>query len=144
MTTISQLVAAAAAALLLAGCATVRDWLPTLPGAIGVRLSGGEQVPPLRVDGRGSGSFRVADDGTLTGSITTRDVEGTMAHIHHGPKGINGPVIVPLNKDGDTYSVPAGHRLTSEQVEELKNGNMYVNVHTARNKAGEIRGQLLR
>ena len=34
-----------------------------------------------------------------------------MAHIHQGAKGQNGPVIVPLTKNGDTYSVPAGAKL---------------------------------
>ena len=87
------------------------------------------------------GSFRVADDGTITGSVTTRDVQGTMAHITAAPKGTNGPVIVPLDKNGDTYTVPAG-KLTPAQVDDLKKGNLYVNVRTARNKGGEVRGQL--
>ena len=65
-----------------------------------------------------------------------------MAHIHRGAKGTNGPVIVPLDKNGDTYSVPAGRKLTAEQMKDLKAGNLYVNVHTAKNKGGEVRGQL--
>jgi hypothetical protein len=117
------------------------DWMPG-SGAIKVSLSGSEAVPRLNVPGSGSGSFRVAEDGTLTGSVTTKDVQGTMAHIHRGAKGSNGPVIVPLDKNGDTYSVPAGRKLTPRQIEDLKAGNLYVNVHTARNKGGEVRGQL--
>jgi hypothetical protein len=135
----------ALATVALAGCASVRDKLPDwMPGsgAIRVSLSGAEQVPPLQVPGSGSGSFRVAEDGTITGSINTSEVQGTMAHIHRGAKGTNGPVIVPLNKEGDTYSVPAGRKLSPQQLEDLKNGNLYVNVHTAKNKGGEIRGQL--
>jgi hypothetical protein len=129
----------------LAGCASVRDkmpdWMPG-SGAIRANLSGSEEVPPLSVSGSGSGSFRVAEDGTITGSVSTKDVEGTMAHIHRGAKGTNGPIIVPLTKDGDTYSVPAGRKLTPPQIEDRKAGNLYVNVHTARNKGGEVRGQL--
>ena len=125
----------------LAACASMPDWMPG-SGAINVKLTGSEEVPPLTVPGSGSGSFRVAEDGTVSGSVTTKDVEGTMAHIHQGAKGVNGPVIVPLDKKGETYSVPAGRKLTPAQLEELKKGNLYVNVHTNRNKGGEVRGQL--
>ena len=129
----------------LAGCSTYQnmapDWMPG-SGAIKVSLTGSEEVPPVTVPGTGSGSFRVADDGAISGSVTTKDVAGTMAHIHRGAKGTNGPVIVPLDKNGDTYSVPAGRKLTAEQLKDLKAGNLYVNVHTARNKGGEVRGQL--
>ena len=138
-------IAAAAAVLSLSGCSTVQgvmpDWMPG-SGALKVSLSGSEEVPPLTVSGSGSGAFRVAEDGTITGSVTTKDVQGTMAHIHRGAKGTNGPVIVPLDKKGDIYSVPAGRKLTAQQIDDLKAGNLYVNVHTARNKGGEVRGQL--
>jgi hypothetical protein len=136
---------AAAAALALAGCANVRekmpDWMPG-SGAVSVSLSGAEEVPPVSTQGSGSGSFRVAEDGTVTGSLTTKDVPGTAAHIHQGAKGQNGPVIVPLTKNGDTYSVPEGRKLTAAQIQAWKAGNLYVNVHTAANKGGEVRGQI--
>jgi hypothetical protein len=135
----------AIAVVALAGCAGVRekmpDWMPG-SGAIKVNLTGAEEVPPLNVPGSGSGSYRVTEDGTITGSVTTKDVQGTMAHIHRGAKGTNGPVIVPLDKNGDTYTVPAGRKLTPQQLEELKKGNLYVNVHTNRYKGGEVRGQI--
>jgi hypothetical protein len=134
-----------AAITTLGACATYKDNAPSwMPGsnAIKVSLTGTEEVPPLSVSGTGSGTFRVADDGTITGSVTTKDVAGTMAHIHRGAKGANGPVIVPLDKNGDTYSVPAGRKLTEAQIKDLKAGNLYVNVHTAKNKGGEVRAQL--
>lgn len=134
------------AALTLGACANVRDkmpdWMPG-SGAISVTLSGAEEVPPVSTQGSGSGSFRVAEDGTITGSVTTKGVPGTMAHIHQGPKGQNGPVIVPLTKDGDTYSVPSGRKLTDAQLKAFKAGNTYVNVHSAQHKGGEVRGQLV-
>ena len=130
-----------AAVVALAGCSSMPDWMPG-SGAIGVKLSGAEEVPALSVPGTGSGSFRVASDGTITGSVTTKDVAGTMAHIHRGAKGQNGPIVVPLDKNGDTYTVPAGRKLTPQQMDDLKAGNLYVNVHTNRNKGGEVRGQL--
>jgi hypothetical protein len=129
----------------LAGCAGMRekmpDWMPG-SGAIKVSLTGAEEVPPAKSDGKGSGSFRVAEDGTVTGSVTTTGVQGTMAHIHQGAKGANGPVIVPLTKNGDTYTVPEGKKLSAAQLDALKAGNLYVNVHSNQHKGGEVRAQL--
>ena len=134
-----------ATVLALGACATYKDMAPSwLPGsnAVSVKLSPAEEVPPVNASGSGSGSFRLAEDGSLSGSVKTEGVEGTMAHIHQGAKGQNGPVVVPLEKKGDTYSVPAGRKLTAAQLEAWKAGNLYVNVHTARNKGGEVRGQI--
>ena len=129
----------------LAGCAQMKekmpDWMPG-SGAMKVSLTGAEEVPAVTTAAKGSGSFRVAEDGTVTGSVTTEGMQGTMAHIHQASKGQNGPVIVPLTKSGDTYSVPEGKKLTAAQMDALKAGNLYVNVHTDKNKGGEIRAQL--
>jgi len=136
---------AAVVGFTLAGCAQVQGTLPYwMPGsnAVGVKLSGAEEVPPVKTAASGSGSFRLADDGTITGSVTTKDVAGTAAHIHLGAKGRNGPVIVPLAKKGDTYSVPEGRKLTDAQVKAFKAGDLYVNVHSAAHKGGEIRAQI--
>ena len=107
-----------------------------------VSLSGAEEVPSVSVPGSGSGSFTIGADGTVSGSVTTTGVQGAAAHIHQGARGQNGPVIIPLMKSGDTYAAPAGARLTDAQMQAFKAGNLYVNVHTARNKGGEVRGQL--
>ena len=130
------------AALALGACSTMSDMMSGAK-SVPVTLSGAEEVPPVTTSGSGSGSFRVAQDGTLTGSVTTRGVPGTMAHIHQAPKGQNGPVIVPLAKSGDTYSVPPGRKLTEAQMQAFKAGNLYVNVHTAQHKGGEVRAQLM-
>jgi hypothetical protein len=125
--------------LALAGCAGM---MSSGGKKVDVNLSGAEEVPPLSVPGSGSGSFTVAEDGAVSGSVTTTGVQGTMAHIHQGPTGQNGPVIVPLTKNGDTYTAGAGAKLTPSQMEAFKAGNLYVNVHTDRNKGGEVRAQL--
>jgi hypothetical protein len=109
---------------------------------VNLKLTGAEEVPPVSVSGSGSGSFTVGDDGAVSGSVTTSGVQGTMAHIHQGAKGQNGPVIVPLTKNGDTYAAPAGAKLNEAQMQAFKSGNLYVNVHTAQNKGGEVRAQL--
>jgi hypothetical protein len=136
------LIAALAA---LASCAMYQEkapsWMPG-SGAVSVKLSGAEEVPPVSASGSGSGTIRVNADGTVSGSVSTTGVEGTMAHIHQGAKGQNGPVIIPLTKNGDTYTVPPGTKLNDAQMKAFKEGNLYVNVHTARNKGGEVRGQI--
>src|SRR5690348_4559460 len=78
------------AASALASCSSMPSWMPG-SGAMKVNLTGAQEVPPNNVQGTGNGSFRVASDGTITGSVTTSGVEGTMAHIHQGAKGQNGP-----------------------------------------------------
>jgi hypothetical protein len=109
---------------------------------IKVTLSGDQEVPSLKSAGTGSGTISVGADNTVSGSITTAGLAGTAAHIHEGGVGKNGPVLIPLTKSGDTYSVPPGTKLSEAQLESLKAGTLYVNVHTVANPNGEIRAQL--
>jgi hypothetical protein len=141
MTRLLKFSVAAFAVVAFAGCSSMPDWMPG-SGSVRVKLSPGEEVPPVKASGSGSGSFRVKDDGSISGSVSTTGVQGTMAHIHQGAKGRNGPVIVPLTKNGDTYSVPEGRKLTEAQMKAWKAGDLYVNVHTNANKGGEVRGQI--
>jgi hypothetical protein len=109
---------------------------------IKVTLSGANEVPPVTTSASGGGTIMVGDDGSVSGSVSTTGVAGTAAHIHEGAAGKNGPVIVPLTKDGDTYKVPAGAKFTEAQMASFKAANLYINVHSAANPGGEIRGQL--
>jgi len=137
----------AAAALALSGCETMTSaWDSTKAVFTGdnVKLSGSEQVPPVTTEASGSGTITIKDDKTVSGSVKTEGVSGTMAHIHMGKAGANGPVIITLTKssDGNTWSVPAGAKLTDAQYDAYKASGLYVNVHSAANKGGEVRGQL--
>jgi hypothetical protein len=139
--------AVASTVFTLAGCETMSSaWDSTKAVFSGsnVTLSGAEEVPPVTTSASGSGTITVKDDKSVSGSVTTTGVVGTAAHIHTGAKGHNGPVIVPLTKgsDGNTWSVPEGRKLTDAQYSAYKAGNLYVNVHSAAHKGGEIRGQL--
>jgi hypothetical protein len=68
---------------------------------------------------------------------------GTAAHIHQGAPGSNGPVIVPFVKEGEnTFVAAPGAKMTEEQYRKYKDGETYVNVHSARNPGGEVRAQL--
>jgi len=129
-------------------CATALISLATFAGAalsaeVKVTLSGDQEVPPVKTGGSGHGTISVAADKSVTGSVTTMGVPGTMAHIHEGAPGKNGGVAVPLTKSGDnTWSVPPGAKLSDAQFEAFKAGNLYVNVHSAANPGGEVRGQI--
>ena len=111
--------------------------------AINVSLSGSQEVPAVTTSASGSGTITIATDLSVSGSVTTMGVDGTMAHIHMAATGQNGPVIVPMTKTADqVWSIPTGAKLTDAQYQSFKAGNLYVNVHSAANKGGEIRGQL--
>jgi len=111
--------------------------------SMNVTLTGAQEVPPVMTSASGVGAIIVAPDGSVSGTITTSGIEGTMAHIHEAPMGQNGPVIIPFTKTSDNvWSAPAGAKLTDAQFQSLKSGNLYLNVHSATNKPGEIRAQL--
>jgi hypothetical protein len=70
-------------------------------------------------------------------------MNGTAAHIHLGAPGQNGPVIITLQKSGDNaWVIPGNTELSSAQLDALRAGNLYVNVHSAAHPNGEIRAQL--
>ena len=109
---------------------------------IKVAQAGDQEVPPVKSAGTGTGAIIVGADRSVSGSVTTTGIAGTAAHVHEAATGKNGPVIIPLTKTADTYAVPAGATLTDAQFASFQAGNLYVNVHTAANPGGEIRGQL--
>jgi hypothetical protein len=91
------------------------------------------------------GTFSATLDGkTLKWKLTFHNLTGqaTAAHVHMGAKGKAGGVIVPLCspcKSGVSGSSP----VSSMVISALKDGMAYVNVHTAKNPNGEIRGQVM-
>ena len=108
-----------------------------------VSLSGDQEVPPVSTSASGNGTITVSPNKSVTGNITVSGMEPTAAHIHEAAQGENGPVIIPLTKSSDTtWSVPAGATLTDAQYKSYLAGNLYVNVHSAAHKGGEIRAQL--
>jgi hypothetical protein len=79
----------------------------------------------------------------LTWKVTYSGLTGpaTMAHFH-GPAeaGKNAPVVIPFK---DAASGANGSAtLTDAQAADLMAGKLYINVHTAKNPGGEIRGQV--
>lgn len=110
---------------------------------IEVMLSGAQEVPAVETKATGQGTITINDDMTVSGSVKTSDLDSTVAHIHEGAKGKNGPPIITLEKEGnDEWKVPAGAKLTEAQYKSYKAGNLYVNIHSDAHKGGEIRDQL--
>jgi hypothetical protein len=108
-------------------------------------LSSGQEVPKQVVKHSAAhGLFK----GTLTGSklkwkLTFAKLTGPamQAHIHMGAKGKSGPVVVTLCvpcKNGQTGT----STISTALLKAFKKHLLYVNVHTAKNPNGEIRGQL--
>lgn len=108
-----------------------------------VNLTGAQETPPVTTSASGTATISVAADKSISGTIKTKSIDGTMAHIHVGAPGKSGPPIITLTKDADgVWKVPAGSKLTDEQYASFKAGDLYVNVHSAMHQPGEIRGQM--
>src|SRR5258708_11118191 len=107
-------------------------------------LNGAQETPAVTSVAPGS-AFSTVDtsSGAISGTVNPSTIDGTLAHIHEGPVGTAAPVIVPLAKGaGGIWTVPDSTMLTPSQIDSLRNGNLYVNVHTTANPNGEIRGQI--
>lgn len=110
------------------------------------KLTGGREVP--KTDSKGTGTFQGNLDTTskvLTYTLTYDNLTGpaTMAHLH-GPaaRGASAGVLAPLGDKNPTSPVSGTVTLTDDQIKALQSGKVYVNVHTAANPGGEIRGQI--
>jgi hypothetical protein len=107
-------------------------------------LKAASEVPPT--DSKGTGSVTATFDTaskklSWKGTVSGLSGPATAAHFHAGEAGKNGGVAVPI-AGADKGSFEGSATLTDAQAEELMAGKWYVNVHTAANKGGEVRGQV--
>lgn len=109
-------------------------------------LNAQQEAPPVDSKGTGTAEFTL-DPATkmLTWTVTYTGLSGpaTAAHIH-GPAapGANAGVAINLAPNGAQSPIKGSATLTDAQIADLSSGKDYVNVHTAANKGGEIRGQI--
>ena len=110
-------------------------------------LTGAQQVPAVTTTATGStsGTFNTTSR-VMTYTFTYSGLSGnpTMGHLHQGAAGAAGPPFVTFSNIpaavSGTFSGTA--TFTADQATALQAGNVYVNIHTARNPGGEIRGQV--
>ena len=109
-----------------------------------VTLNGAQENPAVTTAATGSGVLVIdSESGEISGSINTFGISGSAAHIHTGAVGTNGAILIPLEQSSTgVWTVASGAKLTTEQMDALRAGTLYVNVHTPANPGGEIRGQL--
>lgn len=138
-----RMAAAVAIVLLAAACSSMGEMGSGIAEKTSAALTGTQEVPPVSTAASGRSTISVASDRTVSGAVIVTGMEPTAAHIHQGAMGMNGPVIVPLAKTAPmTFSVPAGQKLTDAQYAVLKEGNLYINVHSAAHPGGEVRLQM--
>lgn len=113
-------------------------------------LSGMQEVPAVTTNATGVAQFSLSSDFSMINySVQVEGLSGAImgAHLHNAAAGANGAVLVDLSGDvsGNTISgTISGASLTEELIVELLESNIYINVHTAANPNGEIRGQVNR
>jgi hypothetical protein len=125
-------------------------------------MNGGEETPILNTGAVGTAEVIVDSQNqevTVTLRVFNIPTPTTAGHIHIGPAGIAGPVVINfpdalVGRTGDfamTFRAgpnqfvarPAiGINTMQDAIQAILNGNAYVNIHTQQFPAGEIRGQL--
>jgi CHRD domain len=172
------IIAFVATALIFATLATIRPQ-PTLaalsatattgPGksaaqqqAFTATMTGSEEVPPKNTKATGTATFVSGTDGSSVAyKIRVTNIKGvTMAHIHSGNSGKNGPIVVSLFKSASpptgtmngllsqgtitsaNLEGPLKGKTISDLIRLINDGTAYANVHTEQNPKGEIRGQI--
>jgi hypothetical protein len=133
----------AAAAVLLAagpvGAATLH---------FATSLKGADEVPANDTKGTGKVTATLDTASKLFSyKVTYSGLTGpaTMAHFH-GPAapGVNAPPVVPVPSSALANPMKGTATLSDDQIADLKAGKWYFNIHTAANKGGEIRGQVMK
>lgn len=113
------------------------------------KLDGAQEVPIVTTNAMGVATFMLNDLRTqLCINVAVNGLSGpiTAAHIHDGAVGVSGAPIIDLSSGISGNQIAynlTGIDLTSSLIEKLINGTVYINVHTAANTNGEIRGQIM-
>jgi len=147
-----------------------------MPGAAGeggivtavftAALTGAEENPPVDTAATGEFSVTVVDSGTWLYTFSYRGLEGgdpLFAHIHIGPPGVNGPVVIFLCGGGGKPSCPSAGTVSgtitaadvmalpdlgvaagdlNRVLNDMRAGNTYANIHNPQNPGGHMRGQI--
>ena len=115
----------------------------------GAILTGSNSVPPVTTSATGTLTGMLTNDWTeFHYAITIEGLTPTAAHFHNGPYDGTGGIVKTLDfSDGMTItgvwsSTDGTEPFTTELLDELLAGRIYVNIHTSTNGSGEIRGNV--
>lgn len=119
------------------------------PSRFRAALSSSAEVPrPVGVAATAGGTFSLTLEHSgsrysVTWKLTFHNLSGKAiaAHIHRGKPGKAGPVLLTLCRSCSSGQSGKGS-LSETAATAVKSGSAYANVHTPKNKAGEIRGQI--
>ncbi|MCW0000138.1 CHRD domain-containing protein [Pararhizobium sp. YC-54] len=108
-------------------------------------LKGSEEVPPVQTSATGTADITYdSSSKNLSWTIEHSGLSGDVTAAHfHGPAavGANAPPVVPI----DVSALAKGSAtLDDAQAADLGEGRWYLNLHTAANPDGEIRGQVMK
>jgi len=140
----SILVAGALAMLVFAAVSSARSSSGMVH--LSATLNAGQEIPKQVVKNQSAhGAFSATLSGThLVWTLTFSKLSGsaTAAHIHLGGMGKAGNVVVPLCTPCKSPAKGTA-TISASLLKTIKKHGTYVNVHTAKNPNGEIRGQLV-
>lgn len=104
-------------------------------------LSGNDEVPPVTTAASGGAEFMLSPSGTSLRYVADiTGVAATAASIDKGAAGSNGPVVFPLAFSAG--GLMGTLTVTAVDVTNLNASGYYVNIQTAANPNGELRGQI--
>ncbi|WP_205512875.1 CHRD domain-containing protein [Longitalea arenae] len=112
-----------------------------------IALTGANEVPPVNTTATGTAILRLTHDKVLYSIVTVNNLESndtlTVAHIHPGAAGTNGPPLIFLaNNINDFGVLKISNPLDDAMYNQLINNPMYVNAHSRRHGPGLVRGQI--
>ncbi|HEX8539925.1 MAG TPA: CHRD domain-containing protein [Cystobacter sp.] len=116
------------------------------------QMSGANEVPQANSSASGVATAtldgsELTVQGTFSGLLSNlSEVSGSSVHVHKGAVGVAGGIVFGLQvttTDQRNGSFTGSQKLSSEDQEAFKKGQLYVNVHTSGNPGGEIRGQFI-
>jgi hypothetical protein len=138
----------------------------------GTLLTGGQEVPAVTTKALGDLNLRLTPDGSQLGYkiVAAQILNVTQAHIHCGPAGVNGPIVLwlypsappamlipgissgALNEGTATdanviprpasVACPGGVANLADVIAKIRSGGAYANIHTVAFPGGEVRGQV--
>ena len=132
--------------------------IPPVTATFTANLTGAAEVPPVTTAATGTATFTAVTSGatttiTYTATVTGLSGPATAAHIH-GPANTsasaNPIVTLTVTGTGTSGNIISGSFTTTghatinmaQLLAHIEAGNAYINIHTAANINGEIRGQL--